>query len=41
MCIQKLRHAEGLNLGAKCIGLILNFKVPLMRDGIVRIVNEL
>jgi hypothetical protein len=25
----------------RCLGLVLNFNVPVMRDGIVRIVNEL
>jgi len=42
--IEPIHHAQlltYLKLSELNLGLILNFNVPLMRDGIVRIVNEL
>ena len=39
--IHKAQLLTYLKLSGLHLGLILNFNVPLMRDGIVRIVNEL
>ena len=39
--IHKAQLLTYLKLSGLNLGLILNFNVPLMRDGIVRIVNEL
>ena len=39
--IHKAQLLTYLKLSELNLGLILNFNVPLMRDGIVRIVNEL
>ena len=39
--IHKAQLLAYLKLSGLNLGLILNFNVPLMRDGIVRIVNEL
>ncbi len=39
--IHKAQLLTYLRLSGLNLGLILNFNVPLMRDGIVRIVNEL
>jgi GxxExxY protein len=38
--IHKAQLMTYLKLSDKCLGLILNFNVPFMRDGIVRVVNE-
>ena len=38
--IHKAQLLTYLKLSGLNLGLILNFNVPLMRDGIVRIVNE-
>ena len=39
--IHKAQLLTYLRLSGLKLGLLLNFNVPLMRDGIVRIVNEL
>ena len=39
--IHKAQLLTYLRLSGLHLGLILNFNVPVMRDGIVRIVNEL
>ncbi len=39
--IHKAQLLTYLKLSGLHLGLVLNFNVPLMRDGIVRIVNEL
>ena len=39
--IYKAQLLTYLKLSGLNLGLILNFNVPVMRDGIVRIVNEL
>ena len=39
--IHKAQLLTYLKLSGLNLGLILNFNVPLMRDGIIRIVNEL
>jgi len=39
--IHKAQLLTYLKLSGLSLGLILNFNVPIMRDGIVRIVNEL
>jgi GxxExxY protein len=39
--IHKAQLLTYLKLSGINLGLILNFNVPLMRDGIVRIINEL
>ena len=39
--IHKAQLLTYLKLSGLNLGLLLNFNVPVMRDGIVRIVNEL
>ena len=39
--IHKAQILTYLKLSGLSLGLLLNFNVPVMRDGIVRIVNEL
>jgi len=38
---ERERWRAGLKLSGLNLGLLLNFNVPVVRDGIVRIVNEL
>ena len=39
--IHKAQLLTYLKLSGLCLGLILNFNVSVMKDGIVRVVNEL
>ena len=39
--IHKAQLLTYLKLSGLNLGLLLNFNVPIMRDGIVRVVNEL